>query len=97
LREDLGQAIPRADTPLDEIEHPLLVKAIEQFAGDATPHERIAAVDDQVLFKVKVQRWRGAIWFDGEGGPWLVSAGSREDGSPDDFYALLAARAPGGP
>jgi hypothetical protein len=25
LRDDLGQAIPRADTPLDEIEHPLLV------------------------------------------------------------------------
>jgi hypothetical protein len=59
LRDDLGQAIPRADTPLDEIEHPLLVKAVGQFSGDETPHERIAAVDDQVLFKVKVQRWRG--------------------------------------
>jgi hypothetical protein len=56
LREDLGQAIPRADTPLDEIEHPLLVKAAEQFANDETPHERIAAIDDRVLFKVKVQR-----------------------------------------
>jgi hypothetical protein len=54
LREDLGQAIPRADTPLDEIEHPLLVKAVEQFADDETPHERIAAIDDRVLFKVKV-------------------------------------------
>jgi hypothetical protein len=93
LREDLGQAIPRADTPLDESEHPLLVKAAEQFADDETPHERIAAIDDRVLFKVKVQRWRGAVWIDGEGGPWLVSAGQREDGSPDDFYASLATRA----
>jgi hypothetical protein len=93
LREDLGQAIPRADTPLDEIEHPLLVKAVEQFTDDETPHERIAAIDDRVVFKVKVQRWRGAVWIDDEGGPWLVSAGHREDGSPDDFYASLATRA----
>jgi hypothetical protein len=42
---------------------------------------------------VKVQRWRGAIWIDGEGGPWLVAAGHRQDGSPDDFYASPATRA----
>jgi hypothetical protein len=73
LREDLQQAIPRADTPLNEIGHPLLAKAGEQFADDGTPHERIAAIDDRILFKVKIQRWRGAIWIDGEGGPypWL--------------------------
>jgi hypothetical protein len=93
LREDLQQAIPRADTPLNEIGHPLLAKAGEQFADDGTPHERIAAIDDRILFKVKIQRWRGAIWIDGEGGPWLVAAGHREDGSPDDFYASLATRA----
>ena len=51
LREDLGQAIPCADTPLDEIEHPLLVKAAEQFTDDETPHERITAIDDRVVFK----------------------------------------------
>ena len=28
LRGDLGQAVPRAGTPLGEIEHPLLVKAV---------------------------------------------------------------------
>ena len=93
LRDDLGQAVPRADTPLDEIEHPLLVKAVGQFTSHETPHERIAAIDDQVLLKVKVQRWRGAVWIDGDGDPWLVSAGRREDGSPDDFYASLAAQA----
>jgi len=51
LREDLGQPIPRADTPLDEVPHPLLEKASERFADDSTPHERIASVDDHVLFK----------------------------------------------
>ncbi|WP_241200050.1 hypothetical protein OG322_19480 [Streptomyces sp. NBC_01260] len=46
---------------LDEIEHPILAKTAEQFAADDAKHERIRAVDDQVLFKVKVQRWRGAV------------------------------------
>jgi hypothetical protein len=91
LREDLALPLPRADAPLDEVAHPLLAKAAERFAGDQASQERIAAIDDQVLFKVKVQRWRGAVWFDGEIA-WLVAAGQREEGSPDDFYASLAAR-----
>jgi hypothetical protein len=74
LREGLALAFPRADTPLEEISHPLLAKATERFADDQTPHERIAAIDDEVLFKVKAQRWRGAIWVDA-GIPWLVAAG----------------------
>jgi hypothetical protein len=44
-----------------------------------------------VLFKVKIQRWRGAAWVD-EDTAWLVAAGKREEGSPADFYAALAAR-----
>jgi hypothetical protein len=91
LREDLVLPVPRVDTPLDEIAHPLLAKATERFADDQTPQERISAIDDQVLFKVKIQRWRGAVWVDADL-PWLVAAGQREEGSPEDFYAALAAR-----
>ena len=32
------------------------------------------------------------MWVDADL-PWLVAAGHREEGSPDDFYAALAARA----
>lgn len=92
LREDLGQAVPPADMLLDEVPHPLLAKASERFADEGTQQERIASVDDQVLFKVKAQRWRGAVWMADDGVPWLVAAGQREEGSPDDFYAALAAR-----
>lgn len=46
LREDLGQAIPPADTALDEVAHPLLAKASERFADEGTPRERIASVDE---------------------------------------------------
>jgi hypothetical protein len=91
MREDLALPVPAVDTPLDEVAHPLVSKAAERFADSQTPQERIAAIDDQALFKVKVQRWRGAVWVDA-GVPWLVAAGRREEGSPDDFYASLAAR-----
>lgn len=92
LRDDLLQEIPPVTRLLDETPHPLLAKASEQFADEATSRERIVSVDDQILFKVKVQRWRGAVWVAGDGIPWLVAAGQREEGSPDDFYASLTAR-----
>ena len=88
--------LPAANHPLDELEHPLLAKAAASFAEPGIPHERIRAVDDQVLLKVKVQRWRGAVWVQPELRlPWLVAAGWREDGSSDDFYAALEASAVG--
>ena len=49
LREDLKVEISRLTVPLDEIDHPLLAKAAEQFADLNTPHERIRAVDDELL------------------------------------------------
>ncbi len=92
LRDDLHVPLPPVSQPLDEIDHPLLRKAAEQFTDPDIPHERVAALDDQVLFKVKIRRWRGAVWVEPDQ-PWLVAAGRREDGSPDDFYAALAADA----
>src|SRR4051794_22005253 len=92
LRDDLCLPVPPADEPLDEVQHPLLAKAVAQFAGTGARYERIRSIDDQVLFKVKVQRWRGAVWT-GRDRPWLVAAGWREDGSGTDFYAALEARA----
>ena len=65
LRDDLNMPIPSARLPLEAIDHPLLAKAGEQFADPDTPHERIRAIDDIVLHKVKVGRWRGAVYRDG--------------------------------
>jgi hypothetical protein len=89
LLDDLKLALPTIDEPLDEIAHPMVRKATEQFAVTDAARERIRAIDDNILFKVKAQRWRGAVWQDAEQ-PWLVAAGKREAGSPDDFYAVLA-------
>jgi hypothetical protein len=88
LLDDLHLPLPSADEPLDEIDHPLQAKATEQFAVDDAPRERIRAIDDHIFFKVKVQRWRGAVW-PSDRLPWLVAAGRREAGSGADFYAVL--------
>ncbi|MBB5955009.1 hypothetical protein FHS29_001579 [Saccharothrix tamanrassetensis] len=92
LRGDLGLALPPLDEPLDEIDHPLVRKANSQFALPTGPRERIRSIDDVVMFKVKVQRWRGAVVESGEPS-WMVTAGVREAGSRDDFYEVLATAA----
>ncbi|WP_202511696.1 hypothetical protein [Streptomyces sp. SID3343] len=60
LREDLTLLPSSVDEPLDEINHPLLTKVKQQFTASETPRERIASVDDRVLFKAKIQHlaWR---------------------------------------
>lgn len=67
LRDDLDIALPALTTSLEEMDHPLLDKAREQFV-DGGAQERIRAIDDRVLFKIKRNRWRGAghsATFDG--------------------------------
>ena len=94
LRDDLKLPIPPIDKPLDELDHMLVSKAVQQFGDAGSARERIRAIDDQVLFKIKIQRWRGAVWVDEDDeNPWLIAAGLREDGSTDDFYEALAAGA----
>src|ERR1700677_957776 len=93
LREERGPPPPGGEVLLDQIDHPLLAKASEQFAQADIPHERIRSIDDVVLFKVKAGRWRGAVFTDDEDGAevrdWLVAAGTRVEGSHEVFYAAL--------
>ena len=79
LREDLALAVPRADTPLEEISHPLLAKATERFADDRTPHERIAAIDDEVLFKVKLSAGEALSGSMPGSRGWLPPGGGKRD------------------
>ncbi len=89
VRADLGYAkLPPATLPLDRLDAPVMRKAQEACRTDPPSTGRIASIDDQVLWKVKIERWRGAVWCDLPR-RWLVAAGRREAGSPDDFYADL--------
>ncbi|WP_433184093.1 hypothetical protein [Actinoallomurus sp. CA-150999] len=57
LRQDPGSPVPAAHVPLDQVEHPLLCKVAGRFADPATSRERIRAIDDGILFKVRVGRY----------------------------------------
>jgi hypothetical protein len=85
--------------PLDEIAHPLLVKATEQF-GERTLvelHEyRISAVRDVDWYQSKVGRHRGAVWIDLQGQAWLCAAGTRRAEDNDDFYNQFERQCAGG-
>jgi hypothetical protein len=92
INEDLGiRKLPPATEPLDRLDHPVLKKAREVCRDDPPTSERIVSIDDKVLWKVKIGRWRGAVWCPSPR-RWLIAAGTREAGSPDDFYADLAER-----
>lgn len=48
-----------------------------------------ARLTPAVLFKVKVNRWRGAV-HESADPSWLAAVGLREDGSQDDCYKAFA-------
>jgi len=97
-------ATPTLDTPLSELEHPLIVRAQALPALVATyAAERIRSLTDRVWFKVKTGTWRGAagnvqdldedsraLLEECEAWWWLTAAGPRQNDSPQrDFYARL--------
>lgn len=96
---DLGWSKPPPiSEPLDTLDHVLIRKArhvtdsAPVVGGDAGASQRVGELDDRVYWKVKVDRWRGALHCvpDEE---WLVAAGYRREGDPDDFYAELGSTA----
>lgn len=53
LLHDLRLPFPPVNEALDDLDHPLLAKARAQFAAPGIGHERIRAIDDEVLWKVR--------------------------------------------
>ena len=51
---------------LEELHHPLLAKVTEQIVLADWPRNctpaRIKSVSDNTFYKVRVERWRGAVW-----------------------------------
>lgn len=101
--------LPTIDVRLNELEHPLIVRAQAiptQVAANGA--ERIRALTDRIWFKVKTGTWRGAaddvrthvddrsrdLMNAGDAWWWLVAAGARQDDSPQrDFYSQLDSQA----
>jgi len=87
------------DVRLSDLEHRLVREAQRiPETYEAGGVERIRALSDRVWFKVKTQRWRGAVTRLAEDEVsaarwWLGAGGYRRDGDPSDFYEVMAAAA----
>lgn len=104
LNEDLVDDWPDADirraiedgrlhASQSELDHPVVVhlRATFPHGSDDAQRTSISAVTDRTVWRLKTQRWRGAVWEDKEGIAWLCAAGLCRDGDTDDFYSEFAA------
>ena len=79
-------------SPLSELRHPIIRKAVESFNDDATRDNhagRIRSSTHHVLLEIRSGQWRGGVWVDPDGGVcWLVAAGLAKGhhNDHDDFY-----------
>lgn len=74
---------------LVDAEHPVLDKANLIASDDAAPRERIVAITDRHVIKVKTGDRRAALWQDNAGTWWILAAGRRKDDGSGDFYRDL--------
>jgi len=88
-REDLGRPVP--DLGVEMVpDHPVVreVRRIRDSAPEGL--RRIASIASPPVFKVRVSRWRGAVWIDeGLGIVWLLATSWREEGSRSDAYEVF--------
>jgi hypothetical protein len=96
--EHLGLKV--SPTPFNELEHPILTKALHVAKAPQLERERIKDTGEVVAYKLKVAApdgsyWRGALVEDDEEENlfWVVAAGLRHEGDGDDFYEWFPARA----
>jgi Protein of unknown function (DUF3039) len=74
---------------LSALDHPLIRHVVDTFAdlGEEVRKETISGLSDPKFYKAKSSRWRGAVYIDPDGQPWLVAAGLRREGERTDFYS----------
>lgn len=93
VREDLGyKKLPPVSQQLDKLGDVVLTKSGEVARSAPQGTERVVELDDRIFWKVKIDRWRGALWISDDES-WLVAAGYRRAGDADDFYNELGTAA----
>ena len=79
--------------PVYEFNHPAIRKAVGDYpVGQVGRIEResISGLTNPPFWKLKTDRWRGAVYVDPDSHqPWLVAAGLRRGGEASDFYAAF--------
>ena len=81
---------------LHRLDHPLIHKAAEDFTVESSldadiKREGISDLKNPMWWKVKIGRWRGAVYQDESGQAWLVAGGYRRGKEATDFYQWFMA------
>jgi hypothetical protein len=105
--DDLGLIFPSLESPLSDIDHPIVKRSQQtpaEFAAGGC--ERVKSLNDRVWFKCKTSIYRAAVTRleradttepelleVGEAWWWIGAAGERRDDSASDFYKQIEAEA----
>lgn len=85
--EDLGLALPDVDSEL-AADHPMVDELATRAPTAPAGLKRILAVGPPLVYRLRRGRHRGAAWPDEQRSVfWLLAAGLRRQGSPEDAYA----------
>jgi hypothetical protein len=85
--EDLGLTLPGVDSELSA-EHPIADELVARAHTAPAGLKRILAIRAPLVYRLQRGRRRGAAWPDERSDTfWLLAAGLRRQGSPDDAYA----------
>jgi hypothetical protein len=88
--EDLGLELPGLDTDLGELDNPWIAELYRIAATSPTGQKRILAIDQPLVYRLRLSSERGATWLDEDGVVWFCAVRRREEGSDDDAFAWFA-------
>ena len=90
LVEDLGLPL-QDDVDLGQLDHPWLEELRRVAPHSPRGQKRILAIEQPLVFRLRVPAERGATWVDEEHNiVWLCGVERRQDASQDDAYAYFA-------
>ena len=80
--------------PLNDLPHPILIKAAESFGDDPGSDHYvgpIASCRSLTLLEIKFSQWRAGVWIDEQGVCWILAAGLAKGDHQDwgDFYEQI--------
>ncbi|ETD34422.1 DUF3039 domain-containing protein [Williamsia sp. D3] len=78
---------------MSDLNHPAIRHTVDVFDDMTGDHQRegISGLTSPMFYKLKTNRWRGAVLVEDDGQVWLVAAGLRRGGERTDFYKEFSA------
>ena len=87
LRDDLRIPLPRPAVSLDDLDHPVLMKARELASNHPANQKHLESIRDVQVFRFTHGRLRVVTWLESSSGVlWICACGIRAEGQHNDIY-----------